>query len=86
MARILEEEGNNMRVDWHDYIVSTPEIICGKPRINGTRLSVSLILGFLAAGYSAEDIMKEYPGLKAEQIAACLDYARDLAEFVVEAS
>ena len=75
-----------MRVDWHDYIISTPEVLHGKPRLNGTRLSVSLILGFLAAGYSVEDIMKEYPGIKPAQVAACLDYARDLAEFVVEAS
>ncbi|MFN2482204.1 MAG: DUF433 domain-containing protein, partial [Pyrinomonadaceae bacterium] len=36
--------------DWRRYIVSTPEVLCGKPRIDGTRISVALILGYLAAG------------------------------------
>jgi uncharacterized protein (DUF433 family) len=55
----------------------------GKPRIKGTRIPVSLILGYLAAGNSVEDITKEFPDLTKEQIAACLDYARDLSEFEV---
>jgi uncharacterized protein (DUF433 family) len=44
---------------------------------------VSLILGYLAAGNTVEDIIKEFPDLTKEQIAACLDYARDLSEFEV---
>ncbi|MFW6161781.1 MAG: DUF433 domain-containing protein [Planctomycetota bacterium] len=56
----------------------------GKPRVRGTRIPVSLILGYLAAGRSAEDIVGEFPDLTHEHIAACLDYARDLAEFEVE--
>jgi uncharacterized protein (DUF433 family) len=44
---------------------------------------VSLILGYLAAGKTAEEITAEFPDLIREQIAACLDYARDLAEFEV---
>ena len=35
----------------------------------------------LAARRNTEDIVKEFPGLEAEDVAACLDYARDLAEF-----
>lgn len=52
----------------------------GKPRIRGTRIPVSLILGYLAAGNTAEEIIKEFPDLAKEQIAACLDYARDLSD------
>jgi uncharacterized protein (DUF433 family) len=63
-----------MNVNWRDYIVSTPGVLGGKTRIDGTRISVSLILGFLAAGQGTEEIIQEYPDLKAEQIAACLDY------------
>jgi len=37
----------------------------------------------LAAGSTFEDIIKEFPDLTMEQIAACLDYARDLSEFEV---
>ena len=68
---------------WRKYIVSTPGVLRGKPRIKGTRIPVSLILGFLAAGKSAGEIQEEYPALTSEQIAACLDYARELAEFEV---
>jgi len=72
-----------MQINWKDHIVSTPDVLKGKPRIRGTRIPVSLILGYLAAGNSAEDIIKEFPDLTKEQIAACLDYARDLSEFEV---
>ena len=42
---------------------------------------MGLVLGYLAAGKSSEDIIAEFPDLTPEQIAACLDYARELAEF-----
>jgi uncharacterized protein (DUF433 family) len=71
--------------DWKGYIASDPEILHGKPRIRGTRIPVSLILGHLAAGATPESIIAEYPDLTRTQIAACLDYARDLAEFEVTA-
>ena len=70
-----------MPVEWKRYIVSEPEILRGKPRLKGTRIPVGVILGYLAAGKSAEEIIREFPDLTREQIAACLDYARDLAEF-----
>ena len=72
-----------MQENWRDYIVSTDDVLRGKPRIKGTRIPVSLVLGYLAAGKSTQEIKKEFPGLTEEQIAACLDYARDLAEFEV---
>ncbi|MEA1964255.1 MAG: DUF433 domain-containing protein [Candidatus Aerophobetes bacterium] len=72
-----------MQINWKDYIVSTPDVLRGKPRIKGTRIPVSLVLGYLAGGYTIEKIIKEFPDLKKEQIAACLDYARDLSEFEV---
>ncbi|MBI4334282.1 MAG: DUF433 domain-containing protein [Chloroflexi bacterium] len=72
-----------MPVNWKDHIVSTPDVLKGKPRLKGTRIPVSLIPGYLAAGNSSRDIMVEFPDLTGEQIAACLDYARELAEFEV---
>jgi len=74
-----------MPVDWKDHIVSDPAILRGKPHLKGTRISVSLVLGYLAAGSSPGQIMAEFPDLTSDQVAACLDYARDLAEFAVEA-
>ena len=70
-----------MPIHWRDHIVSTPDILRGKPRIKGTRIPVSLLLGYLAAGYTTDEIISEFPDLKAPQIHACLDYARELAEF-----
>jgi len=75
-----------MPVGWRDHIVSTPDVLRGKPRIRGTRIPVSLILGYLTTGYTAQEIINEFPDLTAEQIAACLDYARELAEFEVAAA
>ena len=44
-----------MPVDWKEYITSDPDILHGKPRLKGTRIAVSLVLGYLAAGRSADD-------------------------------
>ena len=70
-----------MPVQWKQHIVSDPEILRGKPRIKGTRIPVALVLGYLAAGKTSADIQAEFPDLTGEQIAACLDYARELSEF-----
>jgi uncharacterized protein (DUF433 family) len=70
-----------MPVEWTRYIVSDPEILRGKPRLKGTRIPVGLVLGYLAAGKTVGDIVAEFPDLTPNQIAACLDYARELAEF-----
>ena len=67
-------------IDWRKYIVSTPDVVHGKPRIDGTRIPVALILGYLASGSTSDEILDEFPDLKADEIAACLDYARDLAD------
>ena len=74
---------NNERAGWRQYIVSTPEVIRGKPRIDGTRIPVALILGYLAAGSTHDEIIKEFPDLQREHITACLDYARELADYQV---
>jgi uncharacterized protein (DUF433 family) len=67
--------------NWRNEIVSTPDVLRGKPRIKGSRIPVSLILGYLAAGTTYDEIIKELPDLTKDQIAACLDYARELSEF-----
>jgi uncharacterized protein (DUF433 family) len=68
-------------IDWKNHVVSDPEILRGKPRLKGTRIPVALVLGYLAAGKKTEEIIGEFPDLTNDQIAACLDYARELAEF-----
>ena len=68
-------------MEWKEYIVSDPEVLRGKPRLKGTRIPVGLVLGYLAAGKTQDEIVAEFPDLNRQQIAACLDYARELAGF-----
>jgi len=56
-------------------ITLNPKVMVGKPVIKGTRLTVQYILGLLAEGETAEDIVDEYPGLTQEDIMACLLFA-----------
>lgn len=57
-------------------ITVNPQIFGGKPIIRGRRLAVEHILGMLAAGDTAEILLEAYPWLEAEDIQACLVYAR----------
>ena len=68
-------------MNWRENILSDPQILRGKPCIKGTRIPVALILGYLAAGHDDDAIQREFPDLTAADVAACLDYARELAEF-----
>jgi uncharacterized protein (DUF433 family) len=72
-----------VNIKWQDHIESTPNVLRGKPRIKGTRIPVSLILGYLASDNTPEQIIAEFPDLNRTHIAACLDYARALADFEV---
>lgn len=56
-----------------------PAICHGKACIKGTRILVSVILDNLAAGIPEEDILKSYPALTHDDIAAALAYAAELA-------
>ncbi len=62
-----------------ERIVVDPGVLAGKPVIRGTRLAVEFILDLLAAGQSESELLANYPGLKHEDILACLSYASYLA-------
>ena len=49
----------------------------GRACIRGMRIAVSDILGWLAAGMSHEEILRDYPELTEEDIRASLAYAAD---------
>jgi uncharacterized protein (DUF433 family) len=71
----------HMATGWKEQIVSDPKVLRGKPRLKSTRIPVTLVLGYLAADKTADQIITEFPDLTREQIAACVDYGRELAEF-----
>jgi uncharacterized protein (DUF433 family) len=50
-------------------------IMGGRPCIRGMRVTVGTILGLLAAGQSADDVLAAYPYLEKEDIQAALAYA-----------
>jgi len=56
-------------------IIANPEILGGKPVVEGTRLSVEHILGLLASGMSNQEIIADYPDLSEKSIRAVLAYA-----------
>ena len=68
-------------MNWRDRILSDPQILRGKPCVKGTRIPVALVLGYLALRRETAEILAEFPDLTAADLDACLDYARDLAEF-----
>lgn len=61
-----------------DRITIDSNLCNGKPTIRGKRIAVQTILEFLSAGDSVEEILKQYPSLEPEDIAACLKFAAGL--------
>jgi uncharacterized protein (DUF433 family) len=67
-----------MATAWRDLVTSTPAVMHGQVCIRGTRILVSLILGSLADGMTADEILGDYPTLTHEAINAALAYAAAL--------
>ena len=64
--------------EWKERITVDPGILAGKPIIKGTRIAVEFILDLLANGWTTENILKNYPQLKREDIFAVLKYATEI--------
>lgn len=58
-----------------ERITLNPDVMGGKPCIKGLRLTVGTVIGLLASGLTAEDILKMYPYLHQEDIIDALAYA-----------
>ena len=58
-----------------ERITRHPGVMGGKACIRGLRVTVSMILGLLAAGYNMETILADYPYLEREDIMQALRYA-----------
>ena len=64
-------------MNWRDHIVSNPEILVGKPVIEGTRISVELILDRLANSWTFEQVLESYPHITRDDILAALAFAAE---------
>jgi len=59
-----------------DRIEINPEICHRKPCIKGTRIMVTIILEWLEAGKTFNEIIEAYPTLKKEDVSAAIRFAR----------
>ena len=66
------------RVNWQDHIGVDRAVHHGEACIKGTRVPVRVIVGSLADGMAAEQILTEYPQLRHEDIRASLAYAAEV--------
>jgi len=56
-------------------IESKPSVLGGGPCVRGTRISVEFILELFASGASREDVLRAYPQITPDGLAAALHYA-----------
>jgi uncharacterized protein (DUF433 family) len=63
---------------WQDCITIDPAVLVGNPVIKGTRLAVEFIVDLLAHRWTEKEILRNDPGIKPEDIRACLAYASAL--------
>lgn len=64
-------------MDWHAHIHTDPEILAGKPVVRGTRLSVDFLLGLLAAGWTEQQVLDNYPTLAPDSLRAVFAYVSE---------
>ncbi|TRW18413.1 DUF433 domain-containing protein [Glacieibacterium frigidum] len=64
-------------MDWRDHIETMPDRMMGKPVLKGTRLTVEIILDWLAAGWSEADLFENYPSLTPDGLRAIYAFASE---------
>lgn len=57
-----------------DRLAVDPEIVHGKPRVRGTRVTVQVIQ-MLSAGDTVDELLGEYDELTRDDVLAALEYA-----------
>ncbi len=62
---------------YRDRITIEPGKRGGKPCIRSLRITVYDVLGWLAAGMSHDEILRDYSDLEADDIKACLEFAAE---------
>ena len=62
-----------------DRIKVNPSVCAGKPTIWGLRITVDFVLKLLGDGYTADNIVREYPELEKEDVNQAAKYGAWLA-------
>jgi len=58
-----------------DRIVSEPAVLGGKPIIRGTRISVEMVMEWVASGATRDQLLEAYSHLSGEDIEQAIGYA-----------
>lgn len=61
----------------HPYIVRTPGVVGGRPRVDGTRLAVWFIARCANEGSTPEELAHTYPNLTLASVHDALSYYHD---------
>ena len=73
----IDNSIESMTMNEEKWIVSDKDHLGGKPRVQGTRISIAFLLECLASGMSVAEIVDAYPTLTADAVRGAL---RELAE------
>ena len=57
-----------------ERITVDPQVCEGKPTVRGTRMTVEFVLKLIGNGYTADDIVREYPELVPDDVFTCATY------------
>ena len=66
--------------NYEERIIRDRGICGGEPVFKGTRVTLRTVLASLADGDSVEDILADFPSLKAEDVHAAIAFAAGSAE------
>ena len=69
-----------MAMNYRKHIIRDPAICGGELIVKGTRVPVRTVLGSLAEGMTAAEIVKEFPTLDEEAVRAVTAFAAASAE------
>ena len=60
-----------------ERITTDPEVLGGVPCLRGLRVPVATVVGMVADGMTADEILADFPYLEPDDIAAALRYAAE---------
>lgn len=67
-------------MDWRNYIEINDKVLAGKPVLKGTRISVEHIINLLAAGWTDQQIIENYPRITKENLQAVFSYIQEIIQ------
>jgi uncharacterized protein (DUF433 family) len=62
-----------------DRIKVDPQVCEGRPTVRGLRITVDFVLKLLGEGYTADEIVRDYPELEKEDVYQAAKYGAWLA-------